>query len=65
MNIYFITGYLGWGLEYYTKSQHPVEYEQIVSFLGAKGPLVATALKHSLDPAVMFEYPIKYLPVSL
>lgn len=58
-------GMLGWGLQMFTKGQHPAEYHQLYNFLCSQGPLVSMALKHAHDPYMLFEFPISFLPVSL
>lgn len=57
-------GMLGWGLQLFTKGQHPTEYQQLYNFLCSQGPLVTIALRHAQDPYMHFEFPISFLPAS-
>ncbi|KAF2367107.1 Sphingomyelin phosphodiesterase 4 [Trinorchestia longiramus] len=55
-------GMLGWGLQHFTKAQHPAEFQLLCDFLSARGPLVGTALRHAHDTFMLFEFPIASLP---
>ncbi|XP_018025698.1 sphingomyelin phosphodiesterase 4-like, partial [Hyalella azteca] len=55
-------GMLGWGLQHFTKSQHPAEFQLLCDFLSARGPLVSMALRHAHDTFMIFEFPVTALP---